>query len=100
MKHLIKKLKKEEKLKAFFNFIDTDLYKLASDSYLSTFPLLVVFTVREDLFKGWEEAFDGREITHLKKTISKYDTNQFNLAIAKYSKQYHFKITNENNLKK
>lgn len=84
--------KKRREIKAIFRFIDEELNKAAEDMELSLFPLLLIFTIREDYWRNWESEFEGRKSNSINKRISSFLSYELPVAIEKYSNSYHYKI--------
>lgn len=65
---------------------------------LRAFPILVIFTIREDYWRDWEAVFEGRkDVVELKKRINNFTFQELDVAITKYSNTYNYRITNELN---
>ena len=62
---------------------------------LIRFPILILFTVREDYWRDWDESFDGRDVRYIKNRLSSFSENEFSEALKKYSSTYHFNIENK-----
>jgi len=57
-----------------------ELNDKAANENIRKFPLLVLFTLREEFWRDWEESFDGREVIHLKNMISSFSDRELNKA--------------------
>lgn len=92
----VKKSELHQKRKEIYALIRRleDLNKIANSHKLIKFPVLLLFTVRDDYWNDWDESFDGREACYLKNRLTIFAENELSEAIDKYSKAYHFKIEN------
>jgi hypothetical protein len=88
---------KKREIKALLKFVE-ELNAMAVKQRLGMFPLLLVFTVREEYWRDWEAAFEGRQdVVELKKMISAFTEMEFETALQKYSGAYDYSITNRLN---
>ena len=71
-----------------------EINEIAKQQKLLKFPVILLFTVRDDYWGDWDEAFDGREIFELKNRQTIFTEPELAEAIEKYSRAYHFKIEN------
>ena len=92
----VKKSELHQKRKEIYALIRRveELNKIAITQKLIKFPVLLLFTVRDDYWHDWDESFDGREVYDLKNRLTIFTENELKEAIDKYSKAYHFKIDN------
>ena len=84
--------KKRREIKAIFKFIDDELNKAAVEATLIEFPLLLIFTIREDYWRHWESDFEGRKSNIISKRISTFLGSELLTAIDNYSTSYNYKI--------
>lgn len=84
--------KKKKEIRAIFKFIDEDLNKAAENFSLIEFPVLVLFTIREDYWRNWETDFEGRKKNSIHKRISTFMDHELPTVIKNYSTAYNFKI--------
>jgi len=84
---------KRSEIKSLIKKIE-ELNALASEMKFLKFPLLVLFTLREEFWRDWDESFDGREVIHLKNMISSFTDGELDQALAKYSNVFNYKIDN------
>ncbi len=89
--------KKRKEVLSILKFIEDDLQKTANDMSIISFPLLIVFTIREDYWRDWESVFEGRKKNNINKRISHFGNNEISLAIENYSNCYNYNITNNLN---
>lgn len=93
---------KKEEVKSIINFIDNpnkksnefDLNKKAREYDLLVYPVLVVFTIREDYWRDWEAIFEGRNKRELLKQLTCYNDKEFDIALKKHMDYYGYTITN------
>ena len=74
-----------------------ELNKKAEEHGLLAYPILFVFTVREDYWRDWESIFEGRMRHDINKRISYFTDEEFKSASRKYMDHYGYTITNELN---
>ncbi|MFD1874184.1 hypothetical protein [Hymenobacter bucti] len=84
---------KRKQVKGVIKFID-ELNKVASSLGLLAFPVLFIFTIREDYWRDWESIFEGQRRSDINKRISSFSTSEFPIALNNYSKCYNYNITN------
>lgn len=87
---------KRREIKSLFSKIN-ELNNLVIKDKYSRFPIVVLFTVREDYWRDWDSSFDGRDIITFKNRISMYTENEFVTALENYSNAYSYKIQNKLN---
>jgi len=87
--------KKKKEVLSILKFIEDELNIIAESLNLLTYPVLVVFTIREDYWRDWESLFEGRRRNDISKRISSFASNEINKAIENYSRCYNFSITND-----
>jgi hypothetical protein len=88
---------KRKEIKSLLKRLD-ELNALAHEYGLKNFPLTLIFTIREEYWRDWEAAFEGRaEVRQIKKALVNYNEAEFTKALANYEAAYHFKITNRLN---
>jgi hypothetical protein len=88
--------KKKKEIKSIFTFIEQKLNKTAAEFNLLVYPLLVIYTIREDYWRDWESDFEGRTDKNLvSKRISTFTSEEFPKVLDKYSKCYNYNITND-----
>ena len=87
--------KKKKEIKSIFTFIEKELNKKAEEFNLLVYPLLIIYTVREDYWRDWESDFEGRQDKNqINKRISTFTSEEFPKALDKYSKCYGYAIKN------
>ena len=86
--------KKTEVLTILRSIID-ELNTKAQHYDLLVYPVLFVFTIREDYWRDWESIFEGRHRFEIINRISRFNENEFRLALDKYMSCYGYSITNE-----
>jgi hypothetical protein len=65
---------------------------------LAVYPIMVMFTVREEYWRDWEASFEGRQdVVELKKMISNFNESEFQKALSNYSLAYDYTIINNLN---
>lgn len=67
-----------------------ELNEEAQQHGLLTFPLLLVYTVREDFWDEWQSVFEGVKSKHYRNHFSKFSEPEFNSALDKYSSAYQY----------
>ncbi|MBL7710762.1 MAG: hypothetical protein JNJ86_16950 [Chitinophagaceae bacterium] len=87
--------KKKKEILSILKFIEEDLNNAAELLNLLAYPLLVIFTIREDYWRDWESIFEGRKRNDINKRISSFATDELPKAIHNYSKCYSYSIINE-----
>jgi len=87
--------KKKREVLSILKFIEDELNKLAESMNFLIYPVLVVFTVREDYWRDWESIFEGRNRNDINKRISSFTSNELTKAIESYSNCYSYSITND-----
>jgi hypothetical protein len=87
--------KKKREIKAIFSFIEKELNKVAIEYNLLVYPLLLIYTIREDYWRDWESDFEGRkDKNQICKRISTFTSEEFLKALSNYCKYYNFSIIN------
>ena len=84
---------KQKELKAIFKYLK-ELNQLAKKSKLSGYPIIIVFTVREEYYRDWESLLEGNINGTYKKRLSQYSEKELKSAIQKYSRAYKYNISN------
>lgn len=87
--------RKKKEILSILKFIDDDLNKIAESNGLLGFPVLFVFTIREDYWRDWESLFEGRKKYDINKRISSFTSNEFPKAMENYSQCYSYRIVND-----
>lgn len=87
---------KRREIKSLFSKINELNNEVISEKF-TRFPIVILFTVREDYWRDWDSSFDGREIVTFKNRISIYLEDEFKKAIKKYSEAYNYEIQNRLN---
>ena len=72
-----------------------ELNKKAEEYGLHAYPILFVFTIREDYWRDWESLFEGSNRFDINKRISCFTDIEFPMALQKYMTCYDFEIINE-----
>ncbi|HEX8396803.1 MAG TPA: hypothetical protein VF644_05220, partial [Pyrinomonadaceae bacterium] len=86
--------RKRKEILSILKFIEEELNKIADRFGLLAFPVLFVFTIREDYWRDWEYLFEGREAYTIRKRISYFTDTELPKALKKYSNCYGYSITN------
>ena len=84
---------KHKEIISLLRFQD-DLDKIAIRNNLVAFPLLLVFTIREDYWRDWESVFEGSGAKSLTNKFTMFTPSELELAIKKYSNIYNYSINN------
>ena len=85
---------KKKEIKSLFKIIE-DLNKSAQRKDMRIFPVLIIFTIREDYWNQWVTSFEGRhDVATIQKRITNYNTKELDVALKNYTKTYQYKITN------
>lgn len=84
---------KNKEIKALISLIPK-LNDLSKKYNLYAYPMIIIFTVREEYWREWESLFEGMHVKHLFKIFSEFVGDEFRIALEKYQKTYHYKICN------
>lgn len=57
---------------------------------LIAYPLLLIFTIREDYWREWESIFEGARALHYRNHFSLFNNTEFSEALNRYSDAYQF----------
>jgi hypothetical protein len=68
------------------------LNSFAVEQGLLAYPILLIFTVREDYWDRWQTVFEGRQYAQLTNSLSRFSRQELNVAISKYEKVFGFRI--------
>ncbi|MBF9255784.1 hypothetical protein I2I11_20970 [Pontibacter sp. 172403-2] len=75
-----------------------ELNSAASIQKLASYPLVLVFTIREEYWRDWDDLFEGRrDVIIIQKRITSYSNEELNVALQNYSAVYNYSIVNEIN---
>jgi len=86
-------VQKRKEIKDLLKKIDK-LNTLSAQFQLSMYPIVLMFTVREDYWRDWEAVFEGRQdVAELKKVISNFNTSEFQKALHHYEQAYDYTIS-------
>jgi len=86
---------KYKEIKSLLSLLE-QLNNKARELNFSTFPILIIFTVREDYIRDWETVFEGRrEKQVIEDKISLFTTDELKKALPNYFNTYDYRITNE-----
>lgn len=67
-----------------------------SRSYgLLAYPILIVFTIREEYWREWEALFEGMHVKQFFKIFSEYNDEEFSSALERYQNAYVYTICNK-----
>jgi hypothetical protein len=72
-----------------------ELNAKSRESGFTQFPILVVFTVREDYWRQWESVFEGMCSTTFRKQFTTFDPPEAALALNNYAQGYHYVLSTE-----
>ena len=86
--------KKKEIMSVLDKILDK-LNKKANELGLLVYPILFVFTVREDYWRDWESIFEGRKKNVICKRLSCFNEGEFVSALNKYMDCYSYTIIND-----
>ncbi|KAA0990904.1 NACHT domain-containing protein [Dyadobacter aurulentus] len=86
--------RKRREILSIFKCIE-DLNHYARSFDLIIFPILIIFTIREDYWRDWESVFEGRKRHDINKRISSFTATESTKAIDRYGQWFNFRITNE-----
>lgn len=93
--YLHNRVTKRKEIKSLFKRIE-ELNGIAQKQGLKFFPIILIFTIREDYWRDWEAVFEGRQdIIQIKKALTSYNPDEFSLALEKYENAYKYKILNK-----
>jgi hypothetical protein len=85
---------KREEVLALIRLFD-GLNEKAQQADLVAFPLLIVFTVREDYWRYWDSIFEGVHAVTFRKMFTQFDQAEFFIALTKYSQAYNYVVNSE-----
>jgi len=85
---------KRKEVRSLFEALRT-LNEVAEEFGLIAFPILLVFTVRHDLWREWESYFEGRRAREFVRRFSIFSPIEAKEALDRYSKAYEFQIEGE-----
>jgi len=71
-----------------------ELNKVANDKGYKLFPILFIFTIREDYWRDWENLFEDIRAQKIRKRLACFNSTELKQAIHNYSKAYNYKIIN------
>lgn len=90
-------INKKREIKSLLKRIG-ELNHIAKNNQFSFFPIVVLFSVREEYWRVWESDFEGRlDVAIVKKNLSNFNEEEIDIAISNYSKAYSFNIINQIN---
>ncbi len=72
-----------------------DLNEVASRFDLIGFPILIIFTIRDDFWREWESLFEGREAATFTRRFSYFTPFETERAIKTYSAAYEYEIAGD-----
>jgi hypothetical protein len=78
---------KESKLK--------DLNEIAAEAGLLQFPIIMLFTVRDEYWERWVTVFESRPTIPFKSVFSQFEKDELEIAIAAYEKAFAFNLVGE-----
>ena len=70
------------------------LNRVAEEGGLIGFPILLLFTIREDYWSRWQYIFEGRECKHYRNVVTRFSGEEFDAALTAYSKAYRYVVMN------
>lgn len=85
---------KKKEVRALFDLL-SHLYGDAISLDMIGFPLLLMFTVREDFWRDWESVFEGRDISYFNKRFSHFTAVEFDQALPAYEKAYKYHLVGQ-----
>lgn len=85
---------KHSQILGLFRSLD-HLNATARGEGLIAFPILLVFTIREDYWRQWETIFEGQHAQVFLKQFSRFEPDELSTALRKYAKAYHFVIESD-----
>ncbi|WP_448698127.1 hypothetical protein ACFGVR_15000 [Mucilaginibacter sp. AW1-3] len=90
-------VQKRREIKSLLKRIE-ELNAEAAKFKLAVYPVVLMFTVREEYWRDWEAAFEGRkDVVELKKMISNFTETELQKALGSYSAAYDYTILNNLN---
>ena len=88
---------KRHEIKSLFKRVE-ELNIQATKNGFVLYPIVIMFTIREEYWRDWEAAFEGRDdVVQLKKILSNFNQTEFILAQDKYAEAYQYSIVNHLN---
>ncbi len=85
---------KVNEIKSIIKFLDK-LNSISKRYGLYAYPMVIIFTVREEYWREWESLFEGLRVKHFFKVFSEFSDEEIKVALKKYQKIYHYNICNE-----
>jgi len=94
---LFQHVHKRKEIKSLLKKVE-ELNSDAQKNKLALFPIILMFTIREEYWRDWEASFEGRQdVVQLKKILSNYNPIEFQDALKKYGDAYNYEISNHLN---
>lgn len=72
-----------------------ELNSLAIKHNMIAYPILLVFTLRDDYWRDWESVFEGQRMRTYRKQFSVFTEDEYSVAQEKYSSSYKYEINND-----
>lgn len=69
------------------------LNEYATTKSLAKFPIVIVYTLREEHWRNWESVFEGADIQYHQNRFSFFDNSELRQAIQNYSDAYGYNFT-------
>ncbi len=66
------------------------LNEVAHSAGLAAFPILILYTVRDEYWRAWESVFEGLSVRHHVRRFSKFSIPEASNAISKYCAAYNY----------
>ncbi len=64
---------------------------------LAAYPILVLYTVRDEYWRGWESVFEGLRVRYHTRWFSKFSNTEVHEAISKYGSAFGFRFNRRPN---
>jgi len=84
---------KRREIISLFRFMET-VNKNAEIRGLILFPVIFIFTVREDYWRDWENLFEDNRVQKIRKRLACFNSTELKHAIKNYTKAYNYNIVN------
>lgn len=84
---------KLKEIKSIISFV-IRLNDLSQKYGLYAYPIVIVFTIREEYWREWESLFEGLNVKHFFKISSEFNEEEIDCALEKYQRTYHYSIHN------
>ncbi|TKG93718.1 hypothetical protein EYV94_15855 [Puteibacter caeruleilacunae] len=84
---------KRKEIISLLRFLDR-INQEAQQRKLKLFPLTILFTVRDDYWRDWENLFEDMRVQKVRKQLANFNSKELQIALKNYSKAYNYNINN------